>query len=709
MISIPKRLFYLCAIFAFAASCSNAPDQPAGFGSTPTDTTTLGTNSTNKTGVETITKVKNEIEGGYISEQGSPDFDEITKKNSLQPIVYGKGAAGITFETEFEDSKKILTKPVYGPNSNGEAQYNEQLYVKWRTEGDKKTPIFMLTFKGYLGKIQIQKPVGGVQSDISMDEDFSSYKGDNPRAGADKLAVDMYKAILGTDVDCLKENICSINWGDDFAVSFTIEYPGLVLLLDRDRFVSYRSLVTKTIPQGPMANHFDVFKNQFLYSEADTLKLGETFEKVEDTITSEIASLKDVEFEVNTDSFGRGYDGVFLLYQRSDFDRKAVSPKKTDKLMGINLYDQYRHGIFVDEKPVFVIETADKVMISDKSDTDLVGARVLPLQIKMGMQPQNVKPFITQLLEYFKVEAKKKYSMVSGRVSGQYQLSDIKEYSAELIAYDESTKKGIYISFGANEEKGDLGNFLTLALDHTINTADSITIPVYASEAAVEKQMVTADGVSSPQKQDKYSVLSGVPLNTLVKVTEPDFLGRKEATIELVKANMNESDLVSSLTSVLGGGERSGYVDNGSLYTPNSDNVLVPRSQHFTSVGTLGISLGLIPVASVNGVLYGRVASVTSALLNGPIKDICGLKFFEPEMGMHVDLFLSELQKFIKSENQECRYFKSKDSGSNGRVSSVYFPNDNLRVDFGDNELAQVMIWLPANNVEPLAFEGGAQ
>ena len=730
MIRLSKHLFYLCVTVAFVTACSNAPDQPSNFDDAPTTTETFLPNNAgggvdsetiNKPGdgSDIITGVEDKVDGGYIAEEGTPEGDKIIAENSSKPIIYGTGAAGIDFDTTFEESKQILAKPAYGPTSSGVAQYNEQIYIQWRSEGDEKdrTPIFILTFKGYQGKVQIQKPVGGVTEDIGMDADFSSYMGSDPRKGADQLAIDVYKAILGTDQDCIAERVCFVDWGDATGTDFQMVFPGMRLLASRDRFVVYRSLVFKTIPQGPLANHFDIFGKQFLFEGSDKLKLGETFETVDGVLTSEINTLKDVPVEVNTNTYGRGYEGIFLVYQRSDFDRKAIKPKNTDKLMAVSLSGQYRNVLMVDKAPLFIVESENNAVISDSPNTDLVGAKVSPLGIKVGLQRSNVKAFVKNLMDYLKVKAESKYAMVSAQFSGEYQLTPIKEYSAQIVGYDPKSKKGIYLSFGASEETGDMTSFFVMLLDDEFEKVDSVTMPVYASQMPVEKQMIDVpvvdfagvpSGAISTQKDSRYTQLSGIKLNTLVKVTEQDFLGRGEATVELVEAQI-EGKFVSSITSLLGGSERSGYSDTGELYTPNGDNVLIPRDQHFTNVGSFGVSLGLIPVGEQDGVLYGRVASITSGLLNGPIKDICGLEHFAPKIGMQSELFLSELQKFIKSENKECRYFTNKDDGSNSIVTSVYFPNDNLRVDFGDQELAQVMIWLPENEVESLPLKGGAQ
>ncbi|MEZ4752583.1 MAG: hypothetical protein R3B54_18695 [Bdellovibrionota bacterium] len=52
--------------------------------------------------------------------------DEKARENSLKPILYGEGAAGISFKTTLNVAKELLSKPFYGPQaSDGLTAYNE--------------------------------------------------------------------------------------------------------------------------------------------------------------------------------------------------------------------------------------------------------------------------------------------------------------------------------------------------------------------------------------------------------------------------------------------------------------------------------------------------------------------------------------------------------------------------------------------------------
>jgi len=188
----------------------------------------------------------------YKACAGDANFDQVIKENSSKPIIYGVGAAGITFDTSFTDSKKILTQPSYGPTIDGEAVYNEQIFVRWRTKGAPRTPMYILTFEDYLGKIQIKKPVGQIDDSLGMGSDLSSYMGETPKEGANQLAIDLYQALTGTEENCIDEHICNVEWGDEISIGIIIHMPGMIALFTKDDFTLDRAFVIKPLPTEPI-------------------------------------------------------------------------------------------------------------------------------------------------------------------------------------------------------------------------------------------------------------------------------------------------------------------------------------------------------------------------------------------------------------------------------------------------------------------------
>lgn len=709
----PYGLFLF--LFTFIVACSNAPDQPQTFAEGP-GATVIGSGDKGKNNVDYVIDYQegqDEV-GGWLGEEGDADIDQIVKENSEKPIIYGVGAGGVTLDTTFAESKKMLTKPVFGPNQDGEAQYNERLYVRWRTEGEKRTPFFILALPGYKGKIQITKPSGGITRDLALSDDFSSYMGSNPREGADQLAIDMYRAFTGSDQNCVKDNICTINWGDQFQNFYLIQFPGLIVRLSKDRFVLFIGLVQKTIPQGPLANDFDIFTSSFVIDGEEPIQLGQSFEEVDSRMVAADASLDELEISVNLDNFGRGYEGIFLIYEKTDYSRESIRPKKTDRLMGVSLYDQYRNNFLVDGLPVYVHESDNSVTISEMPKSDLTGTQTKTLQTKMNLKPGNIKSFSEQLVAFLKKKAMHKYPVVSGRLIGQHQIKSVKEYDGQIVGYDPATKKGVYIGFTTSEETGNINDIVSIIIREDLSAYDALVVPLSADNQAVQKVSInnwvdkSGHSIMSSSKLPYYSELSGVRLNDLLKVSDKDILARNEATIEFVQPFSVNDFLPAVVKENIGLKERASYSNQGEIYLPAVNNSLMPRNQHFASVSNFGVNLGVIPVAEMGDETLVRVVSITSSFINGQLKDLCNLKTFTPNFGMKDTVFQEALASALKSEGKKCNYFATFDDGSNNRVTSIYFPDDRLRLSFGDRELLQAMIYLPENEIMPVAT-GGAQ
>jgi hypothetical protein len=182
----------------------------------------------------------------FIACTDSENFDQVVKENSSQPIIYNVGMAGITFDTNIDESKKLLAQPLNGPNADGGTIYNEQIYVQWKLEDDGK-PLFMLAFPGYQGKVQIQKPVGDIQDDFNLNKDFSSYRDSASIEDADRFAIDLYKALTASEDNCLEQKICSVDWGDDSREYFLVTTPGMILRLHKNSFITLVVLIRKVL------------------------------------------------------------------------------------------------------------------------------------------------------------------------------------------------------------------------------------------------------------------------------------------------------------------------------------------------------------------------------------------------------------------------------------------------------------------------------
>lgn len=623
--------------------------------------------------------------------EGTVIADAKAEFNSNQPIVYEGGAGGITFNTTFEESKSILSKPRSGPDASGTAYYEgEGLQIVWRTD-EPRIPVAIYTLNNYQGKM---KMFGGKKQFVGMKDSFvaESDGGYSPNEfGAAQFAKDYYRFITGNmDVkDCLAEQLCLIDYGTPEQENFVFQIPGRIMwLLSKDRLQIYVMLLLRQVGQGILANDLNILTGQFLIPNEAPLGFGDTFQDVEERLKV------DTFTAVSTNSYGREYDGVYLVYKRTKFDRKDTTPLADDKMLAVQVWNNYRNRLTLDGKPIIVRETANSVDVLTLEQAQLTpppeGARQIPLNINLALQDANVRPFAEKLTKFLETQLQMKYpnALVSSRFSGAHQVVDIKDYSAYVVAYDAAADDGLFLSFGIGEEQGNLQNFFVTKVGSGFNAMDPLILT--RTKTPVEKR---------PGAQF-YDTLSGVTIGDTIAVTDWD-LGRGEATVaysstnyqEVVKAEADASAIKKFVT-------RASYSDISAMFVAFDQLDTTPQNQGFVSVGSLGISIGIKLISETPETLTTkatrlyRVISVGSSLHNSEVRGLCQNKF-TPTFGMSDTAFLTKLK-----ETPECKTLITYDTTGDGRISSVYFPDDRLRLSFGDEELVQATVYAPVNEVK---------
>jgi len=627
--------------------------------------------------------------------EGSMAADQKAKNNSKQPILYETGAAGISFKTTLTEAESILSKPRSGPDINGQAYYEgEGMLITWRLD-EPRTPVWILLLQSYLGKMPMPAPLEAV----GLNHDFSKQFTVNSQKGAEDLARTYYRAIENTaeNYDCIGTKKCFVEWGTAEQKDFIFNIPGRLLwLISKDRFVLYRMMLFKEIPQGPLANNVDLLNGRFLVPDEAPISFGDTFENIEARLQIE------TDTNVGTDTFGREYDGIYLGYQRTNFDRKATKPQPTDKLKLLQVWNNYQNWITLNGLPIVVKETAGAVDVYPANDTafaesETPQAREIALKINLGLQRKNVRPFAEKLTEVLKTEVQKAFptQMVASRFSGAHQIKTIKDYLGYVAAFDTAKNEGIYIQFSVNEEQGNLGSVFVMRLGGEFNAFDPMLIEPMVKP--IEKQVgltvvmseVTGEPMLNPDgspmmangKLPTYDQLSGFKIGDEIRLKDWD-LGRGEAT-GYFTANGTEISTRVSYT------ERG--VQDQAFNTEKDE----PVNLSFVGVGSLGVTLGLKFIGETDGVRTLKVASISSNLNVTEIRDLCGEANLKPTFGMSDAAFLKLLQSY-----PNCQVFPKYDKTSNGRLTSVYFPNDRIRVSFGDEELTSATVYAPLKEVK---------
>ncbi len=650
-----------------------------------------------------------DVEGGFA-------YDAKIKATSSLPILYTQGAGGLTFDTTLEDveEKKLLSRPRFGPNAEGYAYYDEGLYILWRQD-TPRTPSFILIFPEYLGEIAMPSPL----KPITMGFDFSrlGYKAQT-LAGAQQIAIDYYRIVEkeSPTYDCLASKTCVVDWGDESQKDFIFNIPGkMQWLISKDRFVIYRVMLLDPKPALPF--DFDIVAGSFMMP-GQPLNLGQDYAKVEEQVNAFIADplvIQRVKTSVGYDSFSRVYGGTAFAYQKTVFDRNAVQPLATDKMTLMQVWNGYTQALMLGGRNIIVSETAAGVELRIAAAGEIltlqetVDRRELPLQISLGLQAKNVRPFVEKLKELIVTEMKLAYpkATVIGRFVGAHQKRKIKEYSSSVIVYDKAANDGLFVQFGAEEEQGNFTSFTVLKLGGEYNPLDplifgDITSPIEKRTGSVESiSAVTGQPVTNPDgtkvmvqaKLPAFTQLSGLAIGDVIEVSDWD-LGRGEATLKVQKEIVQDAEGKPQVVffPVL----RAGYSDRALINVAYSAEKDLPQDVAYANFGSLNIGVGLRLLDQQESALIRvyKIVSVTSNLNSTKVVDLCGQQF-APEFGMSSVTFLETLSKV-----PGCVYLSKKDTGGNGRLVNVYFPNDRLRIGFDEEEMVSATIYAPNNEVQ---------
>lgn len=630
---------------------------------------------------------------------GGEEFDKKVKFNSSQPIIYASGknggAAGIPFTMTYEESQAVAI-PRTPPNVNGDAQYDENMVIRWRRQ-DPRTPAYFQIYGGYTGEVQVPSPYAPFKLKHEFNKQYPTTE-----EGAMQITREFYNMFEGKDqsFDCLKVGYCSVNWGPAAQKNFLVILPGMIIGLSKDRFRVYVFIVVKNTPQGPLDANLDIVTGKFMINgdmfpdlQGETISIGDTFESVEKKLNIE------TETNAGTDSFGRNYSGIFLGYHRTQFDRDDLLPLPTDTLKMVQVYRDYKQNLLINGLPVVVREYTDNVELELAKSADFIPQdfgthREVPLAISLGLKRQNVRIFAEKMKTFLALEMAKAFpkASITPHMTGAFQNKEIKSYDIFVIVYDGLSKQGKFISLAIDEEDGNLSSFTIVNLGENYNQFDPLIMQEVMTP--VQKVMVTQQVISefgNPVVDEKgqpkmqtikspfFTEISGFAVGQMVKVENWD-LGRGQADVSYER----NGQVVKA---------RADYLDRGvqNVAFDVSEKVK-PQKQAFVDLGSMTVSLGLSaePVSETETERMYSIVSISTAMKLNEVRDLCGGLNINVKIGTPVADFVDILQKTT------CPYKIVRDTGGNGRIESIYFPEDRIRLNFAGLELTGVTVYSPA-------------
>lgn len=664
----------------------------------------------------------------FGSDEGSVEEQKLKDQNLNKPIVYGIGAAGITMDTTYAESKKLLTKPFRGPFDDGLTFYNEQVIVYWKLEGERK-PQIIIPIKGYMGQLDAGK--FGV---ISLLHKFTEYKAEK-EVGATKLTRDLYnefeKVKDPSKFDCFKVGRCRMIWGTEDQANFVVILPGAVFLMAKEEFQMAEVRIIRDIDPGVLSNNIDLLTGKVLLPENKTISLGDTYESVFKTI-ADSGIQSNPEVYVRTDFVGYSWNGFWMSFKRSNFSVAATKAESSDVVKTIELGTQFMMYPTVSGKRILMKQSSTDVSFSleqatdSNQDLDDVALSATEVQSKLKMSTvilkNNAPLFVQRFSDFLAKELAKNYENVDVRVSGDKnpnkQFNDI---SASIVAFNTKDSKALEVAFQVSQEQEKLAFINMQLIGSDIVSFDRFILPSITTGNEVKKVEVEApvvnvitgqpvlgaDGNPVMQKQlvPYYSELSGVALNDLVKLTAVDNLGRSEANIEMISANSTVATAMNwTKAADLSKPDRVGYVEQGTYMIPE-DNRPVPRAQSVVAVGSQTIALGLQEISKPGSAeRLARVVSVETARFN-KVSGVCGIGTLSFTPNSYDEDVLVQLRGAIDTMKQKdaaynCNHFTVVDSGSKGALRQIYFPDDRLVINFNNRALSSISIYLPLSEVD---------
>lgn len=641
------------------------------------------------------------------------------KQRSQKPMIYATGAAGLTFDMDLQTAQSHLYAPIYGPDEDGWAVYEESLQVLWGS-GDKRFPVFIVATNSYLGPLNLPEPYGAIHM---KDEQKQHFPAGDPLGH--QFIVDLYNHFEDKDssFNCIKSKDCKVILEDD-AIQFDL--PGLLIAFTKDeRKALYYVGISENRDPGALGQSFDLINARTVIpkkvptlmgqtiSGEDYLPLGLAWTDVKDS-----AKAANTKTEVDRKYFSKAFNGVTAFISKSEYSRNYTEPNSDEVYEGIALYAPYNQNILMNGHPIWLTLSPNDVVkvIRSKTAPDVPeGTKVAPLQPtipKMADKPQLQAEVMMQLKQILEEEMNAKYpqGLAYTTISGHLDNRPGRSIQVVSVGFDPSTNTGHSVFIRVNEKSGGLTFVVSLINDNFA----PISIP-----AQLQDFDSTERGVAGYKLGDK------------VVITDLD-IGRQEA----------------SLTATDNGGlkERVSFEEEVSVKVLQNVEGQIRDMRAVLSVveGFSSVRLGLTAEDSSDANGDFRIRMITFPI-KGLIKNLCHLPNFTVQYGDFDKTVQQRLISAVEHANQihdiiqtkqkardknkseglpldpandlsaeeqkfanykKCSYSTTLKNDGTGLFESISFPDQGLRLDFEMRTLNSVTIYPKSWNSQSLMNNG---
>ncbi|MCB0367627.1 MAG: hypothetical protein H6624_00500 [Bdellovibrionaceae bacterium] len=653
--------------------------------------------------------------GGGISGNGTDISPEEKvrriRENSQKPIVYGVdgGGGGITFKTEYGQSKDILSKPFYGPDDDGLAAYEENIWVYWRKD-KPRTPFGIFFNPGYLGSIDLGLKDASNQPRLIniADELADLFVGDPSGKELIKKVYRHLEKVEDPSFDCLKAGVCQVDDSGQQFLQFSM--PRAVMLFSQDdRRSLFRIILLKAEDPGNFANDADLIQAKILIpagegTPADSIGVGMSWGEAKEKAGT------DTDNTLSTRAFVKGFQGLGVVISKSSFDRNYFFPSADEKLNGLYFTKDFQHSLLFNGKQLKLTKNLDggldvslgcgeeqpdaaaapeasfqpmsqtMMALSARSAVTLNDAVSIMNEVsdaekekeRLAAEVAKRKPSacLATKVPFLKEESKLQKDLVKklaleliGQMSSQpvAQADKDQVLKAKTGTMDKGDKQFLW-SFTGFDAQGTNRTFAGLvsawqpAEKSGINYAyelDEKTGNIFLSLEKITNPIaeITVPATFEPIVAGSQK-MGGFALGDQVKIKNID-LGREQATLVVEKDGKTiETRVTYDPTSKM----RLQYLDGDKL--KEGDQIM-------EAVGTENLGLGLHRVASEGigeeQVLTLEIDAISIGTNGKGIEGLCGLPNFRADLGVKDTHFVASLLKATEKAKIESIKAKEKD------------------------------------------------
>lgn len=621
------------------------------------------------------------------------------RENSRKDIIYGAdgGGGGISFKTEYGQSKDILSKPFYGPDKDGLAAYEENIWVYWRQD-KPRTPEAIFFNPGYLGSVDIGlKDAAGKPRLIHISDELSDlFVGDPSGKELIKKVFRHLEKVEDANFDCLAAGICQVN--DSGKQFLQLSLPRAVLLFTQDdRRSLFRIVMVKAQDPGNFANDADLIQGKILIpagqgQPADAIGVGMTWGEAKKKGEA------DADNRLTTRAFIKDFKGLGVIVSKSRTQRDYFFPSDDEKLTGFYFTKDFQQQLLVNGEAIKITKNLNggvDLARGCKPSEEVPEARSVPLATREAGSVSEAAAILADVEAAEKEKqrladevAKSKPSACFGtqiplvKELPKVQKDLLRKLAIELIGQLSSNgiatedQQRVLTAKNGTIEKGTrhfLWAFQGFDADGT-DRQFSALITAFEPAASTGMQFsiqldektgnvtVSLEQITNPLAEITVPAsfapiqagsleLGGFALGDKVKIKDID-LGREQATLVVERAGKSIETRVSYDPSSK---MRLEYLDGDKLKE---------KDQSMESVGTENLVLGMHRLGSEGAGSSQVVTLEVDALsvgLNGKgVEGLCGIPGFSVTMNEKDTTFLSRLLGAVDQAKAESVAAKQK-------------------------------------------------